>query len=461
MIFENILLNVLVSIVLIIALIIDYVTKFFSYWYIRHIPYKLSIPFFGSDYHRVLGIRSTTQEVNKLYEKYPKEKFVGCIKSRIPDLVVRDPDAIKKMLSTDFANFQSRGLGLDKSQDVCLRNNLFYADGEKWTLLRKGLESIMNSLDVDFEHNLHGCLSGTNGDANVQQLLSKVLDAIFRDMLLDRSIDTTVITNIRSAVQKRTLIDKVKSYLKNIFPSLYVLFGLITLTDEPSNKTKKILEQSKLMEKIKSGSVFQLDIKEKENRSVSDVEFAFSMLAVFVTEGYVPCHNLLTALLYDLAKSPESQQKARFSKEYLDVTVKESLRLHPPYSVITRQCVKTYHYDSNLLIDKRITINVPVDALHKDEIYYHKPEIFNPNRFLDNDNSNSHSYAYLPFGTGPRKCIGEQLSLKIIKYVTSFILQRYEIEPCARTPQTLPVVDHNFGRVIDRDIWLRFKLISS
>ncbi|XP_059055547.1 cytochrome P450 6l1-like [Achroia grisella] len=461
MFFESILLNAIVSIVLILALIIDYVTKFFSYWYIRHIPYKSSIPFFGSDYHRVFGIRNTTQEVNKLYEKHPKEKFVGYVKSRIPDLVVRDPDAIKKMLSTDFANFHSRGLGLDKSQDVCLRNNLFYAEGEKWTLLRKGLESIMDSFECDFGHSLHGCLSGTNGDANVQQLLSKVLDAIFKDMLLDSSSDATVITNIRSTVQRRPLVDRLKSYLKNIFPSLYILFGLVTVPEEPSNKTKKILEQSKLMEKIKTGSVFQLGIKEKEKRTVSEVEFAYSMLASFVTEGYVPCHNLLTSLLYELAKSPEAQQKVRLSEEYLDASIKEALRLHPPYSVITRQCVNTYNYDSSLLIDKRITINIPVDALHKDKIYYPKPEVFNPDRFLDNNNSNAHSFAYLPFGTGPRRCIGEQLSLQIVRRITSSILKQFEIEPCARTPQSLPVTDYNFGRVIDRDIWVNFKPIRT
>ncbi|XP_026752287.2 cytochrome P450 6B6-like [Galleria mellonella] len=459
MFFESILLNAIVSIILIVALIIDYVTKFFSYWYIRHIPYKSSIPFFGSDYHRVLGIRNTTQEVNKLYKKYPGEKFVGCIKSRMPDLIVREPDAIKKMLSTDFVNFHSRGLGLDKSQDVCLRNNLFYAEGEKWTLLRRGLESIMESLHCDFEHNLHDCLLGTNGDVNVQQLLSKVLDAVFKDLLLDSSSDTTVITNIRSAVQSRTLVDRVKSYLKNIFPSLYVLLGLTTLPEEPSNKTEKALEQSKLMEKIKSGSIFQLGIKEKGNRSVSDVEFAFSMLSLFVTEGYVPCHNLLTAILYELAKCPDVQQKVRYSEEYLDAAIKEVLRLHPPYSVITRQCVNTYSYDATLLIDKRITINIPVDALHKDKNYYNQPEVFNPDRFLDN--SNVHSYAFLPFGTGPRKCVGEQLSLQIIRRITSIILNQYEIEPCATTPLTLPVTDHNFGRIIERDIWLNFKPIRT
>lgn len=408
MFFESFMLNLTVIVVLVVALTFDYVTKFFSYWYIRHIPYKTPIPFLGTDYHRVMGIRSNTGQVNTLYSQYPKDKFVGSIKSRIPDLIVKDPDALKTILSTDFANFHCRGLGLDKSQDVCLRNNLFYAEGEKWTLLREGLESVLNDLKCDFGDSLHDCLSGTNGDTNVQQLLSKVLDVIFKDLLLDETADEKVISRMRSEVQKRTFVDRVKTYLKHVFPSLYVMFGLVTIASEPSAETKRELEKSKLLKKIKERSVFQLGLKDKY-RNLNNGDFAFAVLATFVTEGYVPIVNLLTSVLYDLANNPQVQRNIRDSndKDYLEAAIKESLRLHPPYSVITRQCVKMYQYpESDLIIDKKITLNVPVEAIHRDEKYYKDANSFAPERFLAGS-SPSHSFAYLPFGVGPRKCIGK------------------------------------------------------
>lgn len=416
MFFESFLINLSIIIVLILALVFDYVTKFFSYWYVRHIPYKTSIPFFGSDYHRVLGIRSSTDDVNKLYSQHPKDKFAGRLKSRIPDLIVRDPDVIKRMLSTDFANFHSRGLGLDKSQDVCLRNNLFYADGEKWNLLRVGLESILSKLDREFENGLQECLSGTNGDANVQRLLSKVLDYVFKDLLLGNNVDESVIKEIRSGVEQRTFIARLKSYLKNIFPSLYVMFGIVTLPEQPSKKTSDTLLKSKLVDTIRNvGNVCQMGIRDKNrNFKNNEGDFAFSTLALFITEGYIPCLNLLTALLYELAHNLEIQDKARFSvskdnrDDFLDVTIKEALRMHPQYSIITRQCVKSYQFqESNLIIDKKITINVPVDAIHKDEEHYKDAHVFKPERFLDDEGVTRHCYAYLPFGAGPRKCIGK------------------------------------------------------
>ncbi|XP_053612555.1 cytochrome P450 6B4-like [Plodia interpunctella] len=459
MFFESFLINFFVILVLLVALTFDYITKFFSYWYIRHVPYKTCIPFFGSDYHRVLGIRSNTEEVNNFYENYPKEKFAGAVKSRIPDLIVRDPDAVKRMLSTDFANFHSRGLGLDKSQDVCLRNNLFYADGEKWTLLRRGIETLIQNMEWT-QRDLNECLPGTNGDVIVQHLLSKVLDLIFNDLLLDGS-DASVIRNLRSA-HSLSLSNKLKTYLKNVFPLLYELFGLQTLPGEPSKETQTALQGSKLLGKIKQGSVFQMGIKEKDRRNTNEADFAFSSLAMFINEGYLPCLYTLTSMLYELAKYPEVQKKVRQSignnEDYLDAVVKESLRLHPAYSVISRQCVKMYQYPENkLVIDKKVTINVPVEAIHRDEKYHEKPTVFNPERFLSNYDDNT----YLPFGLGPRKCVGDKLSQQIIKDVARSILKKYEVSPCDKTPASLPVTDHNFGRAVAQDVWLRFRTVAS
>ncbi|CAH0406837.1 unnamed protein product [Chilo suppressalis] len=454
-------LNLFIIIVLIVALTFDYVTKFFSYWYVRLIPNNTPIPFFGTDYYRVLGIRSNTEEVNALYAQYPKEKFVGAIKSRIPDLVVKDPDAVKTILSTDFADFCRRGHSLDKSRDVCMRNNLFYAEGETWTLLHNSVESIFNDMKYDFEESLHDRLSGTNGDTNVQQLLSKVLDCVFKDILLDGRSDETLITCVRTAAQRRTFMEKLKTYLKHVFPSLFVLFGMTTIPGEPSSKTKRELEKSKILNKIRNSNIYPLRSNDKHKGSSNDIEFAFGILATFITEGYIPCLNLLTALFYDLATNPETQSKARLNDEYLNAAIKETLRLHPPYSVISRQCVKMYHYpDSKLVMDKNVTVNVPVESIHRDEKYYKNAETYNPERFLGGENL-SHSFAYLPFGAGPRKCLGEQLALQIARSVTRAVLNNNEIEPTRETPVKLNMVDHNFSRMVSEDVWLRFKPINA
>ncbi|XP_013177118.1 PREDICTED: cytochrome P450 6B4-like [Papilio xuthus] len=470
MFFESFLLNLAILAALIVALIFDYVTKFFSYWYIRHVPYKIPIPFFGSDYHRVLKLRSTSEEVRNLYSKYPEANFVGVIKSRIPELIVKNPDVIKKMLSTDFANFHCRGIGLDRSRDVCLRNNLFYAEGEKWTLLREGLECLLNGMHREPDVSLHVCLSGTNEVVNVRELLSEILDAVFKDCLFEGKDDGLVLKDLRQSIQRRTYSEKFKSYLKEIFPSVYTLFGLTTVSGLMTTKSNNVLKESKLLTKIQqTGLTDQINTKNRKatkSENVTELELAYSILSLFITEGYIPCLNVITSLLFELAKSPEIQEKIRtnnsFSVDYLDACIKEALRLYCPYSVITRKCVKAYEIaDSKMMLDKKITVTVPVEAIHKDLKHYKNPCAFNPDRFLESENEMRHTFVYLPFGAGPRKCIGEQLAMEIIRKVTKAVLEKYKIETTERTPAQLTFVDHNFMKIIKDDVWLKFTLLKS
>lgn len=412
MFFESFYINFSIISALIVALIFDYVTKFFSYWYIRHVPYKICVPFFGSDYHRVLGIRNTSDEVNTLCSIY-KDKYIGCVKSRIPDLILKDVDSIQRILSTDFANFHCRGTGLDRSQDVCIRNNLFYAEGEKWTLLREKLELLLNNMNYEIQDSLHDCLSGTNGDTKVQQLLSGILDAVFKNLLIDNKIDSSVMRGVREAMLKRTLFGKLKSYLKDIFPSIYVLLGLSGISGQFFGKFVQVLEDSKLMKDIKKAeSIFEEESDRKNIRKESNFSTVCSYVGLFVEQGYVPCHYVLTALLYELARNPEVQDKARkcvdtaCEDDYLGNTIKETLRMYPPHSIITRKCVKTYQFPKkDLVLEKNITITIPVEDIQKDEANYKEAGVFNPSRFLDGDRLSNSSF--LSFGAGPRKCIGK------------------------------------------------------
>lgn len=410
MFFESFLLNLSVLGVLIAALIFDYVTKFFSYWYIRHIPYKTPIPFFGSDYHSVFGVRNTTQEVESLYKCYPNDKFVGIIKGRIPDLIIKDPISIQKILSTDFSNFHYRGSGLDKSRDVCIRNNLFYSEGEKWTLLRGKLDLILNHMDDDIQEGLHDCLSGTNGYTKVQQLLSEILDVVFKDLLLDNNSDMFYIKNLRLLSENRTLSGKIKSYLKNNFPSLYLMFEY-NIRPQQDFQMNHILKNSKLNKKIQNSDVISNDNAKSKKALESDTEICYSILNLFISEGYIPCYNLLTSLLYEVAKDNEVQNNIRKcilsnSDDYLDAVIKESLRLHPTHSIITRKCTKMYNFpEKDLQVDKGITVTIPVEEIHKDEKYYKEAESFRPDRFLQTENVEKSTF--IPFGMGPRKCVGK------------------------------------------------------
>jgi len=73
-----------------------------------------------------------------------------------------------------------------------------------------------------------------------------------------------------------------------------------------------------------------------------------------------------------------------------------------------RECNKDYKIPgTNVILEKGIKTIIPVYALHHDPKYYPEPERFDPERFNANEKAKRHHYVYLPFGEGPRICIGK------------------------------------------------------
>ena len=93
----------------------------------------------------------------------------------------------------------------------------------------------------------------------------------------------------------------------------------------------------------------------------------------------------------------------------------ESLRLYPPAFSAERVCTKNYQIDSTNRIDKGTIIHVPIWSIHRDHQYYKHPNEFNPERFNYDNKLARHKLAWIPFGAGPRHCIG-----KFIAHFTSY-----------------------------------------
>lgn len=85
----------------------------------------------------------------------------------------------------------------------------------------------------------------------------------------------------------------------------------------------------------------------------------------------------------------------------------EALRKYPPLGVLTRDCTQDcYIEEAGITIEKGTRVTIPVLGLHRDPDYFPDPERFDPERFSDKNRANIPQYCYLPFGEGPRICIG-------------------------------------------------------
>lgn len=81
--------------------------------------------------------------------------------------------------------------------------------------------------------------------------------------------------------------------------------------------------------------------------------------------------------------------------------------MHSPVGMFSRLCVKTYKIPgSSLVLQPGDNLIIPIYAIHNDEKNYPVPSKFDPERFSEENKSKIKPYTYLPFGLGPRYCIG-------------------------------------------------------
>lgn len=100
------------------------------------------------------------------------------------------------------------------------------------------------------------------------------------------------------------------------------------------------------------------------------------------------------------------------------------MRFYPITPRLSRVCVKDYNRpELGLNIPKGSAVDVPVATIHRDPEHFDNPEEFDPEHFNEESKAKRHGYAYMPFGVGPRNCIGKMNCLFfMIFFVQNFFV---------------------------------------
>ena len=113
---------------------------------------------------------------------------------------------------------------------------------------------------------------------------------------------------------------------------------------------------------------------------------------------------------------------------YLKQVVQESLRLYPAVWGIARRSLDEVTL-GGYCIPENSYIAITPYVLHRDPKHWPEPEKFDPERFSPGQIKSRHSYSYLPFGAGPRTCIGAGMAMLEIQLILAQLLQRFKVTP--------------------------------
>ena len=118
---------------------------------------------------------------------------------------------------------------------------------------------------------------------------------------------------------------------------------------------------------------------------------------------------------------------------YTRMVFQEAMRLYPPAWAISRRAIEDDEV-GGYRIPAGTTVLVSPYVTHRNLRYWEDPEIFDPDRFLPERSAGRPEFAYLPFGGGPRKCIGDHFAMTEGMLILATIAQRYRLLPAPEHP---------------------------
>ncbi|XP_074040332.1 cytochrome P450 9e2 isoform X2 [Leptinotarsa decemlineata] len=203
---------------------------------------------------------------------------------------------------------------------------------------------------------------------------------------------------------------------------------------------------------------------------------------IFFFAGFDSVSSLMCFMAHELAVNSDIQIRLRkeinetsvscggsityealLKMKYMDMVVSETLRKWPSALVTDRICTKPYTIvpvtaDENPVhIEKETLIMIPIFGIHRDPKYYPDPLRFDPERFSDENKGNINTFAYMPFGLGPRNCIGSRFGLLETKLIFFHLLFHFELVPVNKTSIPMKLAKGTFNLMAEGGFWLGLK----
>lgn len=132
------------------------------------------------------------------------------------------------------------------------------------------------------------------------------------------------------------------------------------------------------------------------------------------------------------------------------------MRKHPPGAIIVREATRDYTSPNHdLTIAKGQQVFIPVYGIHHDPAIYEDPEAFKPERFSAEQIQQRVQGAFLPFGDGPRNCVGLRFAMLEMRIALVKLLQRFEFSSCKRTIMPMKYAQRKIVLSSIAGVWLR------
>jgi len=398
--------------------------------------------------------RNPVQVLTKYGERFGDtfRFYIGGLKEAI---VTTNPAVIQHVLKTNAENYQKSEIQV-KRMGHFLGKGLLTTHGEAWRtqrrLIQKGfdrkqldaLSSIMqDSLTEslrDFDRqvgtdpvDIYPCL--------MKMTFAMVARSLFGAKLKDEDID--LVSHTICTVQEFIVRQTLQPYLNPWFAVSGELRKHEDMRVRADNVLLEYIRQRRHQPPGHDLLQSLMDARYSDGEGMSD-ELVLSESMQLLVAGHETSSNALSWLLYLLSSRPDCLERMRqeFDAvlgdaplshgdvprfEFATQVIQEALRLYPPFWMIDRMAVADDRV-GDLAIPRGSMVIVFVYGAHHAQRYWDDPERFDSERFTKAHEKQQTPFTYLPFGAGPRGCIGGNYAMLQILMILSVLLRRYDFQ---------------------------------
>jgi cytochrome P450 len=378
--------------------------------------------------------------------------YLGGLKEAI---VTIDPTVIQHVLKTNWENYQKSEIQV-KRMGHFLGKGLLTTHGEAWRTQRRLIQKGFDRKQLDaLSSIMHESLTDSLRDFDCQvqlgpvdiypQLMKMTFAMVARSLFGAqlKSEDIDLVSHTICTVQEFIVRQTIEPYLNPWFEAS----GELRRHEEMRTRADAVLlEYIKRRRREPPGNDLlqtMMDARYSDGEGMSD-ELLLSESMQLLVAGHETSSNGLSWLLYLLSQRPDCLEAVRqeFDRligdaplthadvpkfEFTTQVIQEGLRLYPPFWMIDREAVADDRV-GDIEIPRGSTVIVYVYGAHHAPRYWENPEDFDAGRFIKGNEKLRTPFTYLPFGGGPRGCIGGNYAMLQMLMILSDLLRRYDFK---------------------------------
>ncbi|XP_034951288.1 cytochrome P450 9e2-like [Chelonus insularis] len=425
------------------------------------IPTPKRLSYLSNSIRLLMRSLSMVDNIESLYSINKDAKYIGFYDFHWPIIMLQDLELIKSVTVKNFDHFVDHRSFIDPELEPLFGKNLFSLRGDKWREIRTLLSPAFTSSKMKAMFILMSQCAENFASLLVEKSKGKPIEINSKDVLTFYTNDTIATCAFGVAVdsmkdpnnefyvlgKKATNfsgVNMLKFMMSRISPKLSKFIGLKMISRDVEDFFYQLIRDTIAMRDEKNivrPDMLQLMMatrgkgSESKNPELS-IESMTSQAFIFFFGGFDSTSTLMCFVFHEIAGNLEMQKKLQdeidevFEKsdgnptyeavnnmEYLDAIINESLRMYPIGLMLDRLCTKRFELPPAVpggkpyVIEPGNNIWIPIWSIHRNPEYFPEPNKFLPERFLEGGKETFNSSAYMPFGLGPRMCIGNRFAL--------------------------------------------------